>query len=61
MPVYLLWEFETPKEEERNKKRHKLIDEVNIPYIERKVKEGVKWEILDMSDGTGRVVELQTF
>ena len=61
MPIYLLWEFETPKEEERNNKRYKLSDEVNTPYIERKHKEGVKWKILDMADGTGRMVELHTF
>ena len=61
MPVYLLWEWTNPKEEERIKKRRKIIDEVMVPYIEKKRREGIKFETLALSDNTRRMVELDTF
>ena len=61
MPIYILTEWTNPKEEERNKKRYKLVDEVISPYQKRKLEEGVKWETLELSDGTGRMVILHTF
>ena len=60
MPIHLLWEYEIPKEDERNKKRIKLIEEAQ-PYIEKKSKEGVKWKILGLTDNTRRRLELHTF
>jgi len=60
MPVYLLWEWENPKEEERNKMRYKLGDEVRR-YREKKLKEGVRWEVLALTDNTRRSVVLYTF
>ncbi len=61
MSMYLLWEWTNPKEEERNKRRYKHLRENLWPYIERKLKEGVKWEILDLTDCTGRMFALHTF
>jgi hypothetical protein len=61
MSVYLLMEFTCPKDEERNKKRLKHEKDWAYPYYEKKIKEGVKWKGLGLSDGTGRIVSLTTF
>lgn len=59
--MYLLMEFTYPKDEERNKKRLKHEVDWMYPYYEKKIKEGVKWKGLGLSDGTGRIVSLTTF
>jgi hypothetical protein len=59
--VYLLWEWENAKEEERTKMRRNHYVEVLRPYYEKKRSEGVDWESLDLTDGTGRMVRLDKF
>ncbi len=59
--VYLLWEWTNPKEEERNKKRLQFEVDFMYPYMKKKKMEGVKWEVLGLTDGTGRMFALSTF
>ena len=61
MSVYLLWEWENAKEEERTRMRRSHYVEVLRPYYEKKRSEGVDWESLDLTDGTGRMVRLDRF
>ena len=61
MAVYLLMEFTCPKDEERNEKRLKHEKDWAYPYLKKKIKEGVKWKNLGLTDGTGRMFGLSTF
>ena len=61
MSVYLLYEWTTSKDEERDKKRLKHEAEFMFPYVMKKKKEGVKWDVLGLADGAGKIVALVTF
>ena len=61
MSVYLLYEWTNPKDEERDKKRLKHESEFMFPYIMKKKKLGVKWDVLGLADGTGKMLALVTF
>ena len=61
MTVYLLLEWTNPKEMERNEKRLKHEKEWAYPYVEKRIKEGVKWKVLGLTDGTGKMLALFTF
>jgi len=56
LKVVLLWEWDNPKDEERNKKRLKHGYEVVAPYLEKKREEGIKYESSVWSDNTGHMV-----
>ena len=62
MPVVLLVEWDNPKDEERNEKRHKYVREVVTPYTQQLRKEkDIKLESSDWSDNTGHIVDWTEF
>ena len=54
-------EWDTPKDDKRNKKRLKYDEEVGTPYYEKKREEGIKLEITIWSDNTGHMVAWYEF
>lgn len=61
MKVVLLFEWDNPKDEARNKKRLKHGEEVGTPYFEKKRNEGIKYEMSLWSDNTGHMVGWMEF
>lgn len=61
MEVVMMVKFNTPKAPERNKKRYEFGAENNRPYYDKKVKEGVKWNAKEWSNGSGTVIGWHEF
>lgn len=61
MTVVLLWEWDNPKDEARNKKRLKFDREEGAPFWEKKRKEGIKLKMTSWSDNTGHIVGWMEF
>jgi len=58
MPVVLLVEWDNPKDEERNEKRHKYVREVVEPYSNKLIHQnGIKVDSSDWADNTGHIVD----
>lgn len=62
MPVVHLFEYDNPKDEERNNKKRKFASEVMVPYWEKLVKDkNIKVESSGWSDNTGHQVHWSKF